>query len=196
MDETLTPWLIRYGYLQGAFPMADDSGHIDWYTVRSRCLFPISGVHVSHSLARRIKKGGFEIRFDTDFEQVMRCCMRPDGNWINEEIIRAYTEVHREGWGHCGEVWEEDTLIGGIYGIAIGGCFSAESMFHRKTDGSKIALWAMVERCRELGFTLFDAEIMNPHLNSMGAYEVPHREFMEMFKEAQSVSTAWSLPIR
>ena len=143
--DELTPWLVRYAYEQGVFPMADDEGHIDWYQPYRRALLPMEGIHVSRSLAKTIRKGTFEIRFDTAFEQVMRSCLRPKENWISEDIIRVYTQIHREGWAHCGECWMEGELVGGVYGVALGACFCAESMFHRATDASKVALWAMVE---------------------------------------------------
>lgn len=174
--------------------MADDDGRIQWYQPHIRALFPIEGIRVSHSLAKTIRRGPFEIRFDTSYEAVMRGCLRPGDNWINEEIIRTYTQAHTEGWGHCGECWQDGELVGGIYGIALGSAFFAESMFHRKTDASKVALWAMVNRCREVGFTIFDAQIMNPHLASLGAFEVPHREYMTMLAKALKQSTPWSAP--
>ncbi len=194
MTDTLTPWLVRYGYERGAFPMADDDGEVGWYRPRRRCLFPIEGIHVSRSLQRTIRRGHFEVRFDTAFEAVMRGCLRPDGNWISEEFFRVYTEIHHQGWGHCAEVWEDGELVGGTYGIALGSCFCAESMFHRKTDASKVALGAMVDRCRELGFTIFDAQIMNPHLKSLGAYEVTERAYERMLCDALELTTPWSVP--
>jgi leucyl/phenylalanyl-tRNA--protein transferase len=191
--EELTPWLVRYAYGQGAFPMADDDGTIRWYQPYRRALFPIQGIHISRSLRKTIRQGRFEVRFDTQFEAVMRHCLRPDENWISEDIIRVYTDIHHQGWGHCSECWVEDRLVGGVYGIAIGSCFCAESMFHRETDASKVALAALVDRCRELGFTVFDAQIMNPHLASLGAYEVPHRQYMKLLKDAVTRRTPWSV---
>lgn len=188
----LTPWLIRYAYERAVFPMADDYGNVEWYQPFKRALFPIDGVHVSHSLRKTINQGKFEVRFDTSFEAVMRNCLRPDENWINEDLIRAYSQIHREGWGHCCETWHEDRLVGGVYGIALGTCFCAESMFFRETDASKVALWALVEKCRSLGFTIFDAQIMNPHLKSLGAFDVPHKEYVRRLSEALKGSTEWS----
>ena len=182
--EELTPWLLRYGYEQGAFPMTVEDGEIEWFQPRRRALFPIEGIHVSHSLARTIRKQTFEIRFDTAFEQVMLNCFRPDGNWLSEHFVRAYGEAHRQGWAHSGECWQDGELVGGVYGLALGSCFCAESMFHRRTNASKVALWAMVNRCREQGFTIFDAQIMNPHLKSLGAHEVSHAQYMRMLREA------------
>jgi len=192
-NELLTPFDIWLGYQAGAFPMGDDDGSVDWYQSDPRALFSIQGIRTSRSLARRLRKGDFEIRFDYDFEGTMRNCRRPDGNWINEEIIRIFTAIHYEGWAHSGEVWRNGRMVGGIYGLGLGGCFAAESMFHRETDMSKVALWAMVERCRELGFTMFDAEVMNPHLASLGAYEVPLDEYLVHFRAAQRVVTPWSV---
>lgn len=190
--EELTPWLIRYGYERGVFPMTLDNGDVEWFQPRKRALFPLDGVHVSHSLRRKIRNEVFEVTFDTAFEQVMRGCLRPRDNWISEHFIRVYTEIHREGWAHSGEVWRDGELCGGIYGIALGSCFSAESMFHRQTDASKVALWAMVRKCDDLGFTIFDAQVMNPHLESMGAYEIPHDEYMELLGDALKNPTPWT----
>ncbi len=191
-SEELTPWLVRYAYERAAFPMANDDGTVDWYQPLRRALFPMAGIRVSRSLAKTIKQGVFEVRFDTSFEGVMRGCLRPGENWINEDLIRTYTLIHREGWGHCSEAWSVDRLVGGVYGIALGSCFCAESMFHRETDASKVALWALVEKCRELGFTVFDAQIMNPHLKSLGAYEVSHKEYLKLLEDALSRSVAWT----
>ncbi len=144
------------------------------------------------SKTNHLEEGGFRITFDAAFEQVMRACLRPEDNWISEEFIRVYTQIHFEGWGHSVEVWRQGELVGGLYGIALGSCFCAESMFHRATNASKVALWAMVERCRELGFTIFDAQVMNPHLESLGAISVPHADYMEMLQGALGKTTAWS----
>jgi len=190
--EQLTPFLIRYGYRQGAFPMTMEDGTVSWFQPRKRALFPIQGIHVSHSLSQTIRQNKFDVTFDQAFEQVMRGCLRPTDNWISEEFIQVYTEIHREGWAHSCECWLDGQLCGGVYGVAIGACFCAESMFHRETDASKVALWAMVNKCRELGFKIFDAQIMNPHLASLGAFEITHREYMRRLNEALHVETDWS----
>jgi len=190
--EELSPWLLRYGYERGAFPMTLEDGSVEWFQPRKRCLFPIEGIHVSRSLEKRLRRGDFEIRFDTAFVEVMQNCFRPTDNWLSEHFIRAYGQAHVEGWAHCSECWLDGELVGGAYGIALGSCFSAESMFHRVTDASKAALWALVSRCEELGFTIFDAQIMNPHLLSLGAYEVPHLAFEIMLSDALKRTTPWS----
>jgi leucyl/phenylalanyl-tRNA--protein transferase len=192
LGEELTPWLLRYGYERGAFPMTMDDGAVEWFQPRKRCLFPIEGIHVSRSLEKRIRREDYTITFDTQFEEVMRCCFRPTDNWLSEDFIRAYGQAHIEGWAHSVECWMEGELVGGAYGVALGSCFCAESMFHKKTDASKLALWALVNRCQNLGFTIFDAQIMNPHLRSLGAYEVPHLAFEIMLSDALPRRTAWS----
>lgn len=198
--DELTPWLIHYGYELGAFPMTMEDGEVEWFQPYKRALFPITGVKISHSLRKVLKKielenkesKSFGITFDQDFESVMRGCLRPEGNWISEEFIRVYTLIHQQGLAHSAEVWRDHKLIGGLYGIAIGSVFCAESMFHRETDASKVALWAMVEQTRRLGFTIFDAQIMNPHLRSLGAYEIDHNEYLKMLATAKDVTVPWS----
>ncbi len=172
--------------------MGDARGTVEWYRPLRRALFPTSGMRVSSSLRKRIRSGRFEVRFDTQFERVVRGCLRPDDNWITEEIIAVYTRVHLEGWGHSAECWRAGDLVGGVYGIALGSCFSAESMYYREPDASKVALCALIEKCAELGFTLFDAQVMNLHLASLGAYEVEQAEYMAFLAEALTRSTPWS----
>ncbi len=190
--EQLTPFLIRYGYRQGAFPMTMEDGAVAWFQPKRRALLPIEGIHVSKSLAKTIRKQPFEIRFDTAFEQVMRSCLRPTDNWISEEFIQVYTQIHKDGWGHSAECWMDGELVGGVYGIALGACFCAESMFHLHTDASKVALWALVNKCRELGFQIVDAQITNSHLSSLGSFEISHEEYMRRLEEALNISTPWS----
>jgi len=172
--------------------MADDRGRIGWYSASTRALFPLEGVRVSRSLARTIRRGTFDIRFDTSFEAVMRNCFRPEGNWLTEEFVVAYTECFHQGWGHCCETWRDGRLVGGVYGLAVGRCFSAESMFHREPDAGKVALWAIVEECRRLGFQVFDAQIMNPFLESLGAFEVPDVQYRALLARALQGETDWS----
>lgn len=195
-EPALTPDLIWNAYMNGWFPMAEEDGTLAWYQPQMRALFPIEGVHVSRSLAKKIRRLDFEVRFDTQFAEVVWSCRRPEGNWINEEILRAFVEIHEKGWAHSVEIWRGDDLIGGLYGLALGGCFSAESTFRREDDASKIAIWAAVEHCRKLGFTIFDAQVMNPHLERMGAYEVPIAEFIDELSRVAHAHTPWSLEPR
>jgi leucyl/phenylalanyl-tRNA---protein transferase len=192
--EDLTPWLIRYAYSQGAFPMTMEDGEVEWFQPRRRALFPLDGMHISRSLAKVIRRGEFRITFDLAFADVMRGCLREgDENWISEDFIRVYTQIHHEGWAHSCEAWSGEEIVGGVYGVALGSCFCAESMFHRQTNASKVALAALIDHCRDLGFTIFDAQIMNPHLKSLGAYEIPHKQYIEMLGKALQRPTAWSV---
>jgi len=191
-DERLTPEFLAWAYRQGAFPMGDDDGSVEWYRSEDRAVFDLNGMHVSRSLARRMRAGGYRVSFDEAFEAVMRSCRRPSGNWITEPLIALFVAAHVEGWAHSCEVWMGEELVGGVYGLAVGGCFCAESMFHLKTDMSKIALFSLIERCRELGFVLFDAQVMNPHLKSLGAKSLTDWEYMGLLAAALHVQTEWS----
>lgn len=191
----LTTETLMHAYLSGLFPMGDELGRIDWYTSHDRALFPISGIHVSRSLAKTIRSGKFRWTFDQAFPKVMQGCLRPGDNWITPEIIDVFCEAHEEGWGHSVEVWSGEKLVGGSYGLAIGGAFFAESMFHREIDASKVALWALINQCREKGFELFDAQVMNPHLKSLGAFSVSTDEYETLLESAVMIKTEWGLRV-
>jgi leucyl/phenylalanyl-tRNA---protein transferase len=187
--------MLFQGYSMGWFPMTVDeqTSEVHWFEPRERCLFPMEGIRVSKSLRKVIQRQDFEVRFDTAFEQVIRGCFRELGNnWLNDDFVRVYTEAHQQGWAHCAECWLDGQLVGGVYGLALGGAFFAESMFHRVTNASKVALWALVETCRERGFVLFDAQIMNPHLASLGAYEISAKKYQKMLQDAAEIRTNWS----
>jgi len=185
----------------GMFPMGNDRNKnpyaLNFYISHDRAIFPMDGFHVSKSLARAFRREPFEVRFDTAFREVMTACRRPQDNWITPTLIDIYCRIHAEGWGHSCEVFLEGELVGGVYGVAVGGAFCAESMFHRHTNASKIALWHLHDKCRELGFVLFDAQVMNPHLESLGAISLSHHEYMERLEQALEVKTPWSaVPVR
>jgi len=175
----LTPEGVELAYRHGIFPMADErSGEVLWFRPDPRAVIPLDGFHVSRSLARTLKRGRFEIRVDTDFEGVMRgCADRPEGSWIDDRFIAVYGALHRGGKAHSVEAWREGRLVGGAYGLALGGAFMAESMFHRETDASKVALAALVQRLGERGFTLLDVQYLTPHLASLGAIEIPRSDY-------------------
>ena len=164
--------------------MADDGGDINWYQSDPRALFPIGGIRVSRSLAKTLRNHDYAVTYNTDFEGVMRGCLRPGENWISEDIIRVFCEMHDLGIAHSCEIWRQRSLVGGIYGVALGSLFSAESMFHRETDMSKVALHHMIEQCRAAGFTIFDAQVMNPHLASLGAFNVSLSDYEKMLSGA------------
>ncbi len=178
MSERLTPELLVRAYCSGVFPMADRrDGPIHWYAPDPRAVISLDAFHVPRSLRRTIVRGIFEVEVNTDFPAVMRACAAREETWISEEIIRAYTELHRLGLAHSVETWREGRLAGGVYGVALGGAFFGESMFSRETDASKVALVAVIERLRERGFTLMDVQYQTPHLARFGTVEIPRRAY-------------------
>jgi len=176
---TFTPKGVERAYRHGIFPMADErTGEIWWFRPDPRAVLPLDAFHISRSLAKTLRKGVFEVRFNTDFEGVMRgCADRPEGTWISEEFIEVYGALHRLGKAHSVETWRGGRLMGGVYGVALGGAFMAESMFHYETDASKVALAALVARLRERGFVLLDVQYLTPHLARFGAIEIPHHVY-------------------
>lgn len=156
---------------------------IGWFRPDPRAIIPLDSFHVSRSLRRSAKR--FEIRFDCDYEGVMRACAdREEGTWITEEMIAVYYELFRMGKGHCSEAYYENKLVGGVYGVRLGDAFMAESMFHKITDAGKVALWKLIERLRADGVKLFDVQYMTDHLRSLGAVEVSHDEYLHMLRQA------------
>lgn len=169
--------LLLHAYRHAVFPMAMDNGEIAWFSPDPRAIIPLDTFHVPHGLKRTLKKGVFEIRINTAFEDVMRACARRDETWISEVILESYVNLHRQGHAHSVETWLDGKLVGGLYGVAIGGAFFGESMFHEATDASKVALHALVERLRARNFTLLDTQWLTPHLLTFGAIEIPRAEY-------------------
>jgi len=192
----LTPELLLYTYSQGIFPMGDDDGEIYWYDPDPRAIIPLDDAfHVPRSLARRIRQGGFDVRIDSAFRSVITACAEPDQNrentWITPPIIDIYCELHRLGYAHSVETWIDGALVGGLYGVAIGGLFAGESMFSRATDSSKISLVYLVERLRAGGFTLLDTQFMTEHLRRFGTVEIPRDEYQRRLRRALQTPTAF-----
>ena len=187
----LTPEALISAYMQGVFPM-DVQGQIQWFSPDPRAILELDDFRTSRTLRQLVRTGKFEIQIDTQFEAVMRACAdRPDGTWISEEIITAYCELHRLGLAHSVESWRDGELAGGLYGVAIGGAFFGESMFHRRTDASKVALVALVERMRARNFTLLDIQFLTEHLERFGAVEIPRRTYLRRLREALAVETTF-----
>jgi leucyl/phenylalanyl-tRNA---protein transferase len=186
---TLTPEGVELAYRHGIFPMADErSGEVLWFRPDPRAIIPVDDFHTSRSLARTIKRGLFEIRVNSDFEGAMRgCADRPEGSWISDRFVEVYGALHRAGKAHSVEAWHGGRLVGGVYGVALGGAFMAESMFHRETDASKVALAALVRRLRERDFTLLDVQYVTPHLESLGATEITRHEYERRLERALSL---------
>ncbi len=185
MTSVLTPELVLLAYQRGYFPMADpETGEIHFYSPNLRAIIPLEGVRISRSLRQTLRKGLYEIRINTAFEAVMRGCADRPQSWISEEIIAVYTELHAMGFAHSVEAWHGGELVGGLYGVALGGAFFGESMFTRMRDASKVAFVALVERLRQRGFVLLDAQYINPHTQRLGAVEIPRSEYLRRLWEA------------
>jgi leucyl/phenylalanyl-tRNA---protein transferase len=182
-------------YTSGWFPMAVGPGDIRWYSPDPRGIIPLDAFHASRRLARSARQNRFEVRVDTAFRAVMDGCAQrvdEDGNWIDEEIIESYCALHARGFAHSVETWQDGTLVGGLYGVAIQGAFFGESMFHRVTDASKIALIALVERLRARGYALLDTQWVTEHLAQFGAVEIPRRRYLRLLEEALRVDASFS----
>ncbi|WP_273842894.1 leucyl/phenylalanyl-tRNA--protein transferase [Rubrobacter calidifluminis] len=180
----LSPELLELAYRQGAFPMADESGKVRFYRCDPRAVLEFGDLHVSKSLARVLRKGVYEVRVDEDFEAVIRGCADRPETWIGEEIIEGFLGLYERGLAHSVEAYREGELVGGLYGVALGGAFMGESMFSRMPDASKVCLVHLVERLEERGYVLLDCQIQNDHLARMGATEIPEAEYMRRLEEA------------
>ena len=189
MSETLDPRMLLRGYAAGIFPMADsaDAPDVFWVEPRQRAILPLDGFHLSRSLARRLRSERFRISCDTAFEAVLAGCANRDETWINPTIARAVIGLHAAGHAHSIETWFEDRLVGGLYGIELGGAFFGESMFSTMTDASKVALAALVARLRAGGFDLLDCQFMTDHLKSLGAVTVPRNRYLQLLSTALAV---------
>jgi leucyl/phenylalanyl-tRNA--protein transferase len=180
----LTPEVMVYAYSQGVFPMGE-AGEIRWFSPDPRGIIPLDRFHVSKTLRAVIRQGRFEIRLNTAFAEVMRACAkRGEGTWITRKIVDAYVELHKLGLAHSVEAWNDGTLAGGLYGVALGGAFFGESMFHTVRDASKVALVALVERMRDRGFKLLDTQYITPHLERFGAIEITQKQYLAKLARA------------
>jgi leucyl/phenylalanyl-tRNA---protein transferase len=177
--------LVLQAYQQGWFPMGDNrTPGIEWYSPDPRGVLPIETFHAPARLERLIRRGRFEIRINDAFPEVLTSCAARGETWITEEIIGTYLELHRLGFAHSVEAWHERSLAGGLYGVALGGAFFGESMFHRVTDASKVALHGLIHRLRDRGFTLLDTQWVTPHLRQFGAIEIPRARYLRLLQRA------------
>ena len=180
----LTTDCLLDAYSHGIFPWPSEPDEpMLWWSPDPRAILPLDGLHVSRRLARRLSSGEFTFTLNTAFEKVIRACSvgpgRERGTWLTPEMIAAYSELHRLGHAHSVEAWRHGALAGGVYGVAIGGLFAAESMFHRVRDGSKAALAKLVEHLNTRGFELLDVQQWTPHTGSLGVVEIPRRDYLK-----------------
>src|SRR5437764_15171029 len=180
----IEPELLLQGYRLGVFPMAMDDNAIEWFSPDPRAILPLEDFHVPHALQRVLRKGIFQIKIDNRFGEVIRACAKREDTWINPEIVESYERLHEIGYAHSVEAWSKNKLAGGLYGVAVGGAFFGESMFHRVTDASKIALVALVEHLRANKFALLDTQWTTPHLEQFGAVEISRDHYLKLLRRA------------
>ena len=188
-DKRLTPELLLAAYASGIFPMAEARNDPDiyWVDPQLRGILPLDRFHISRSLARKLRRDNYQVRMNSDLAAVLDGCADRSETWINGTIRALVLALFDRGFSHTMEVWSEDRLIGGVYGIAVGGAFFGESMFSRAPDGSKIALAWLVDHLRRAGFVLFDAQFITPHLASLGAEEIPRDAYRKLLAEALEI---------
>jgi leucyl/phenylalanyl-tRNA---protein transferase len=184
---------VESAYRTGIFPMADsDRGIITWHRPKRRAILPLETFHISHSLRALLRRRSFEVTFDRAFAEVVDACADHPSTWISGEIKTVYGELHTQGKAHSVEVWVDGELAGGLYGVHLGGAFFAESMFHRRTNMSKVALAELVRRLRERGFALLEVQYLTEHLAQFGVIEIVDRKYQALLKEALELSCGFS----
>ena len=185
MAETpLNVDVLRWAYANGYFPMPYNDNQIGWFRPDPRAIIPLDGFHCSRRLARRLRQGRFQHTFNQDFQGVMLGCGEREKTWITPEFLELYGQLHREGNAHSVEVWREGMLVGGTYGVSLGGAFFAESKFHRETDASKMAIYYLVVHLRAKGFRLLEVQWLTPHLKTLGAVEIPDSSYVRLLRDA------------
>lgn len=188
----LTPDLLLRTYARGLFPMGDDAtGAVRWYAPNPRAHLPLDDFHVPHNLRRRVRRQEFQVTADQAFETVIRACADRSRTWITPRIIRVYTALHERGYAHSVECWQDDTLAGGLYGVALKGAFYGESMFFRVSNASKVALVHLVRQLRAGGFVLLDTQYATEHLKRFGVVEIPRASFEEKLGHALNREASW-----
>jgi leucyl/phenylalanyl-tRNA--protein transferase len=179
---------LIYGYINGIFPMADADGTLYWYAPDPRAIIPLDTYKPARSLRPVLNQQQFDIRFNTAFTQVMRHCSKPrndeDSVWISEEIVEAYTELHHMGLAHSVEAYQNNELVGGLYGVSLGSAFFGESMFHRVSNASKVAFHYLIVQLRKQRFTLLDTQFINDNVRRYGAIEIPKADYLKQLKIA------------
>ena len=193
MTTALTPDMLVAAYAGGIFPMAEHRGDTElfWVDPRQRGVMPLDGFHISRSLRKTLRSERFTITYDTDFSGVVNGCANRDETWINDMLAELYGQLHMARLARSIEVWDGAELVGGVFGITLGGAFFGESMFSTRTDASKVALAYLVDRLRVGGFALFDTQFITPHLKSLGGVEIPRAVYRKMLNEALALDAGF-----
>ena len=195
VSRTLSPGLVLQAYRKGIFPWPVRDQLVPWVSPDPRCHFPLEKAGAWPRSVRRDLKGGFLVSFDRAFPEVMAACgdERDEGTWITGDLRKTYLELHRLGWAHSTEVWNErGELVGGLYGVAVSGLFAGESMFHRDTGASKVAFARTAERLALRGFKVFDVQVRTDHLASLGCEEIPRGRYLELLRPAMALNACFS----
>lgn len=198
MTDRITPDLLLRAYACGLFPMARtrDDPHLHWIDPDLRGVLPLETFHVPRSLQKTLRRGDLTTTVDRAFAAVMEGCAAPapgrQETWISPAIVALFTALHRDGHAHSVETWHNGELVGGLYGLALGGAFFGESMFSRRTDASKVALCALIDRLRAGGFVLLDTQFITGHLARFGAVEIPRAEYHRRLRAALAVPACWT----
>jgi leucyl/phenylalanyl-tRNA--protein transferase len=183
----LRPDTILRAYRNGTFPWFNDGDPVLWWSPNPRAIFDFDRFYLSRRLIRTIRAGKFHLTINRAFDEVIRACAERDQTWITADMIVAYRELHRLGHAHSIEAWLGAELVGGVYGVALGGLFAGESMFHRRRDASKVALTYLIEYLKIRGFVLFDTQVLTEHTASLGAFEIPREEYLARLEIALEV---------
>lgn len=191
MKHCIPPDLLLEAYASGIFPMGMPGGDIRWFSPDPRGILPLESFHTPHGLKKALRNPAWKIRVDTAFGEVVEACAEREETWITESIADSYYQLHQDGHAHSVEVWRDGVLAGGLYGVSLGGAFFGESMFHRVTDASKVALWHLVKILKEGGFTLLDSQWTTPHLEQFGAVEIPRDLYLERLAVAVNLKASF-----
>ncbi len=185
ITETMSPQLLLAAYTQGIFPWSDKP--VRWYSPHRRAIFVPEHVHLPRNLAKCARKAAFCVSFDQQFTAVMRACRachQDDGVWISDAFVKAYGALHLRGYAHSVEVWQNERLVGGLYGVQVGGLFAGESMFYRVANASKVAFAAALGKLAEHKVALFDAQVLNDNTAKLGAVVIPRHHYLKLLRQA------------
>ena len=194
MEGNLSPGMLLSAYKQGIFPWYSKGEPILWWSPNPRMVLFPENIHISKSMARTFKRGRFTYSMDNQFREIITTCSgisrtHEDGTWITLEMEEAYAHLHKLGWGHSLEVWEDNELVGGLYGLSIGSVFFGESMFSKKPDASKAAFIVLAQTLGDLGFSMIDCQLYTPHLESLGAVKIDRKEYLELLNKGLESKT-------
>lgn len=193
--KIIPPEILLEAYKQGIFPMADsrEDREVDWYSARKRGVIPLDEFHMTKNVMRVIRQGKFSVKVDENFREVVQACANRETTWINDLIINSYDVLNQSGNAHSVEAYQGGELVGGLYGVSLGGAFFGESMFRKEKEADKVALYYCHQILKENGFTLWDTQFYTDHLGRFGCKEIDTKEYQVLLKEALKVEAEFKL---